>query len=150
MAPPGSVYGPLLQSAPVYATASFSRRFRFLRLLEGSLMAGAAYDLGFALLMVAAPGVPAGLLGLPLPGERFYLWILAVVLAMLAALYVAAARDPRRYSAIIVVAIGGRILGGLVLALAAAGQGLPGLWPLAALDLAFGLAHLAFWAPIRS
>lgn len=135
----------------MYATAHFTRRFRFLKLLEGSLLAGAAYDLAFALLMVAAPGVPAEVLGLPLPGERFYLWILAVVLAMLAALYVAAARDPRRYSAVIAVAIGGRILGGLVFALAAAtGQGLSGLWPLAAADLAFGLAHLAFWAPIRS
>jgi hypothetical protein len=135
----------------VLATARFARRFRFLLLLQGSLAVGAAYDLVFALLMVAAPGVPARLLGLPLPGERFYLWILAVLLAMLACLYLFAARDPRRYSGIIAVAIAGRAAGALALALAAAtGQGLGGLYPLAALDLAFGLSHGFFWAPIRS
>lgn len=135
----------------VRATARFTRRFRFLVLLEGSLVAGAVYDLLFAVVLVAAPQVPARLLDLPLPGERFYLWILAVLLAMVAALYLAAARDPRRYSAIIAVAIAGRIAGGLALGLAAlAGQGLDGLYTLAGIDLAFGLAHLLFWAPIRS
>ena len=132
-------------------TAYFSRRFRYLRLLEASLLVGAAYDLGFAALMVAAPEVPSRVLGLPLPGERFYLWLLAVLLAMLASLYMAAARDPRRYSAIIAVAIAGRIAGGIAMALAAAsGRGLSGLYPLAGMDLAFGLSHWAFWAPIRS
>jgi hypothetical protein len=115
------------------------------------VVAGAGSDLGLAGLLTAARGVPAAVLGLPLPEERFYLWVLAVVLAMLAALYLAAARDPRRYSAVIAVAIGGRIAGALALALGAlSGDGLGGLWPLAAMDLAFGLFHLAFWMPIRS
>jgi hypothetical protein len=48
------------------------------------------------------------------------------------------------------VAIGGRILGGLVLLAAALRSGLPGLYPMAAADLAFGIAHAAFWWPIRS
>jgi hypothetical protein len=131
--------------------ARFARRFRFLLLLEGSLVVGALYDLAFAVLMVVAPGVPARLLGLPLPGERFYLWILAVLLAMLAGLYMMAARDPRRYSGIIAVAIAGRIAGSLALAAAAVtGRGLGGLYPLAAADFAFGLSHALFWAPIRS
>ena len=135
-------------------TSSFARRFRFLAWLRGSLVAGAIYDLIFALLMVAAPGVPARLLDLPLPPlpeGAFYLWILAVVLAMLAALYLLAARDTRRYSGIVAVAIAGRLLGGLVLGIAALrGPGLEGLWPLAAADAAFGLAHAVFWWPIRS
>lgn len=135
-------------------TSSFARRFRFLAWLRGSLVAGAIYDLVFALLMVAAPGVPARLLDLPLPPlpeGAFYLWILAVVLAMLAALYLLAARDTRRYSGIVAVAIAGRLLGGLVLGIAALrGPGLEGLWPLAAADAAFGLAHAVFWWPIRS
>lgn len=135
-------------------TSSFARRFRFLAWLRGSLVAGAVYDLVFALLMVAAPGVPARLLDLPLPPlpeGAFYLWILAVVLAMLAALYLLAARDTRRYSGIVAVAIAGRLLGGLVLGLAALrGPGLDGLWLLAAADAAFGLAHALFWWPIRS
>jgi hypothetical protein len=99
--------------------------------------------------------VPARLLGLPLPplpDGAFYLWVLAVLLTMLSALYLIAARDTRRYSGIVAVAIAGRLLGGLALGAAAlrGGQGLEGLWPLAAADTAFGLAHAAFWWPIRS
>jgi hypothetical protein len=135
-------------------TARFSRRFLYLRLLTGSLILGALYDFAFAVLMTAAPEVPARAFGLPLPPlprGAFYLWILAVLLTMLAALYLVAARDPRRYSAIIAVAISGRLLGGLVLLAAALrAPGLPGLYPMAAADLAFGLAHAAFWLPIRS
>lgn len=132
--------------------ATFSRRFRYMTLLSASLVAGALYDLVFALLMVAAPGVPARLLDLPLPPPEgaFYLWVMAVLLSMLAALYLIAARDTRRYSAIVAVAVGGRLLGGLVLGFGAWRLGLDGLWPLAAADTAFGLAHAAFWWPIRS
>lgn len=131
----------------------FAQRFRLLAWLRGSLVAGAVYDLVFALLMVAAPGVPARLLGLPLPPPEtmFYLWVLAVLLAMLAALYLLAARDTRRYSGIVAVAIGGRLLGALVMAIAAwRGPGIESLYLLAAADAAFGLAHAAFWWPIRS
>ncbi|MBW8876310.1 MAG: hypothetical protein JF614_15190 [Acidobacteria bacterium] len=135
-------------------TSPFVRRFRLLSLLCGSLVAGALYDLAFAVLMVAAPQVPARILKLPLPPlpeGRFYLWIMAVFLLMLAALYLAAARDPRRYSAIIAVAIGGRALGAAALAAAAlTGSGLGGLVPLAVADLAFSILHAASWWPIRS
>jgi hypothetical protein len=136
----------------VSTTARFARRFRYLVLLQASLVAGALYDLAFAAAMVAAPGVPARLLDLPLPGPRFYLWILAVLLAMLAGLYLLAAHDPRRYSGVIAVAIGGRTMGALALAAAAVltGPGLSGLYALAAADLAFGVAHALFWLPVRS
>lgn len=132
----------------------FAYRFRLLALLRGSLVLGAIYDLAFALLMVVAPGVPARLLDLPLPPlpeGAFYLWVMAVLLAMLAALYLLAARDTRRYSGIVAIAIGGRLLGGIALGIAALrGPGLEGLYPLAAADAAFGLAHAVFWWPIRS
>lgn len=132
----------------------FARRFRLLTLLRGSLVLGAIYDLAFALLMVAAPGVPARLLDLPLPPlpeGAFYLWVMAVLLSMLAALYLLAARDTRRYSGIVAVAIAGRLLGGLALGIAALrGPDLEGLYPLAVADAAFGLAHAAFWWPLRS
>jgi hypothetical protein len=134
--------------------SSFSRRFRLLTLLRGSLVAGAVYDLGFAALMVAAPGTPARIFDLPLPPlprGAFYLWILAILLAMLALLYLAAAHDPRRYSAIIVVAIGGRLVGALAFTVAALlGPDLHGLLPLAAADFVFGAVHAAAWLPIRS
>lgn len=140
-----------IESLLVSVTAHFARRFRFLELLRLSLVIGAFYDLAFALLMVAAPGVPAELLSLPLPGEAFYLWILATLLTMLAILYLIAARDTRRYSGIVAVAIGGRLAGGLVfLAAALLEPGLGGLYLLAAADLAFGLVHAALWFPIRS
>jgi hypothetical protein len=135
-------------------TSSFARRFHLLTLLRASLAAGALYDFGFAVLMVAAPQVPARMLDLPLPPlpeGRFYLWILGTLLTMLAALYLAAARDPRRYSAIIGIAIGGRALGALALGLAAlTGDGLGGLIPLAVADLTFSVVHAGAWFPIRS
>src|SRR4051794_23835658 len=135
-------------------TSSFPRRFRLLTLLRGSLVAGAVYDLGFAALMVVAPQTPARIFDLPLPPlprGAFYLWILATLLAMLALLYLAAAHDPRRYSAIIAVAIGGRTVGALAFLVAAlSGHDLRGLLPLAAADFAFGALHAAAWLPIRS
>jgi hypothetical protein len=135
-------------------TSPFVHRFRLLTLLRASLVAGAGYDLAFALLMVVSPGLPARIFGLPLPPlprGAFYLWILATLLAMLALLYLAAAHDPRRYSAIIVVAIGGRLLGALVFVIAAVtGPDLHGLLPLAAADFAFGAVHAGAWLPIRS
>src|SRR4051794_38098435 len=80
--------------SPMSATAHFARRFRFLELLRGSLALGALYDCAFAVLMVAAPGLPARWLGLPLPPlprGAFYLWVMAVLLAMLSYLYLLAA-----------------------------------------------------------
>ena len=131
--------------------ADFARRFRFLALLRASLVLGALWDIAFALLLAFAPEASARAFDLPLPPlpeGAFYLWIFAVVLLMLAAMYVLAARDTRRYSGIVGVAIGGRILGGLVLLFAA--LRVPGLVPMAAADLGFGIAHAAFWLPIRT
>src|SRR5438045_5048517 len=92
--------------------------------------------------MVFAPQVPSRLLHVPLPGEPFYLWILAILLGMLATLYVSAAHDPRRYTAVVVVAIVGRLAGAAAFAVAALRPGLGGLWACAVGDGAFGLAHL--------
>ncbi|HET9226462.1 MAG TPA: hypothetical protein VFR31_07325 [Thermoanaerobaculia bacterium] len=133
------------------AVTDFARRFRFLALLRASLVLGALWDIAFALLLAFAPEASARVFELPLPPlpeGAFYLWIFAVVLLMLAAMYILAARDTRRYSGIVAVAIGGRILGGLVLLLAA--MRVPGLIPMAVADLGFGFAHAAFWLPIRS
>lgn len=135
-------------------TAHFARRFRFLSLLRASLVLGALWDAVFAVLLVVTPVAAARVFELPLPPlpeGAFYLWILAVILLMLAAMYLLAAQDTRRYSGIVAVAIGGRILGGLVLFYAALRpEGVPGLVPMAAADLGLGIAHAAFWLPIRS
>jgi hypothetical protein len=129
----------------------FARRFRWPKLLRASLVAGALYDLAVAALLVAAPGPLSRLTGLPMPGERFYLLLIAVLVTMLAALYLLAASDPRRYSGVIAVAIAGRLAAAACLAAAAAGRpDLGGLYPLAGADAAFALAHAACWWPIRS
>lgn len=121
-------------------------RFFYLRLLRGSLVLGAVYDLAFAAIMVLAPQVASRALRLPLPGERFYLWVMAVMLVMLAALYIKAAQDPRRYSAVVVVAAAGRCAGAAAFAAAALDRPeLDGLWVLAAADLVFGVAHAVLW-----
>jgi hypothetical protein len=76
---------------------------------------------------------------------------LSMMILALALLYLAAAYDPRRYSAIIAVAIGGRVVGALAFVIAAlSGPDLRGLLPLAAADFAFGAVHAAAWLPIRS
>jgi hypothetical protein len=127
-----------------------ARRFLFLRLLRASLLLGALYDFVFAALMATAPQVLQRLSGLPEPGERFYLLTIAILLAMLGALYVVAAHDPRRYAAIVFVGIAGRLAGAATFAaLALSRPDLPGLWQLAAGDGAFGIAHLACWWPTR-
>ncbi|HXU30083.1 MAG TPA: hypothetical protein VN851_05850 [Thermoanaerobaculia bacterium] len=128
----------------------YPRRFFFLRLLGASLVLGALYDAAFAVVMVAAPELPQRLLHLPLPGAGFYLHLIAVFLLMLAALYLTAALDLRRYTGIILVGIAGRLLGAAVLGAAAWSEPrLGGLWPLAAADFAFGGVHALAWGMTR-
>lgn len=121
-----------------------------MRLLKVSLVAGAAYDVVFAVLMVAAPELPARLLELPMPGEAFYLWIMATFLLMIAGFYGYAAYDPRSYGGNIRIAIVGRTLGAIVFCACALGRDdLWGLYPLAAADLAFAIVHWIFWRGMR-
>lgn len=128
-----------------------ARRFHLVTLVRLGLVVGALYDFGFAALMTLAPAWTSRTFAVPLPEPTFYLGLIAVFLVMLGTLYLAAAQDPRRYSAIVVVAIGGRFLGFVALAAAAAGDpALAGLWPLAIADLAFSLAHAATWIPLRA
>ena len=113
--------------------------------LSRSLQAGAAYDAVFALLLVAFPGWISKTFRLPLPGERFYLWLIAVFLLSLAGFYILVARNPGRDREFVRLAIAIRLLGAAVIAAAALGRpDLRSLYAIAFVDLAFGLAHLAF------
>ncbi|MEM6794520.1 MAG: hypothetical protein AAF725_11105 [Acidobacteriota bacterium] len=126
------------------------RHALWLRWLRISLVAGALYDLVFALLMVTAPDLPEKLLGLPQPGEAFYLWLMAVLLTMLAGFYLFAAYDPRAYSGNILIAIVGRGAGFLALGFAGLRDpALSGLLPLALADLLFAASHALFWSRVR-
>ena len=118
--------------------------------LRVGLAAGAAYDILFAVLAVLAPNLPASMLGLPPPTDGYLLWLMAILLFMLATLYLLACRDPRRYGGVIEVAIVGRALGAAVFGvLAWRDPGLGGLWLVAAADAGFAVWHAVTWAPYR-
>ena len=129
--------------------ASLPRRGLLLRLLRLSLVGGALYDVALAALLVLAPESTERLLRVPPPGEDFYLWLFAVLLAMLAAFYLMAAADPISYRGNVDVAIAGRTAAGLVLVFAARRTGLAGLYALAAGDLLFAAVQGLFWLPVR-
>ena len=119
-------------------------------MLRVSLAIGGIYDLVLVALLVVVAEPTFGLLGLPLPGEPFYLGLLAVLVAMVAALYLLAAYDPMAYAGNVLVAIAGRFSAGVVMAaMAAERDDLTGLYLLAAVDLAFGAVHAACWWPSR-
>jgi hypothetical protein len=113
------------------------------RALAATLRLGAFYDLLFAVLMVAAPAALQRAFDLPLPGEPFYLRLIAVLLVMLAATYWLAAADPELYRPLVWLAIVGRLAGFGALGGSALGRSeLGGLWGPALADLAFAGATL--------
>ena len=123
---------------------------RSLKLLRISLAIGGIYDLILAALLAVAAKPVFALLALPLPNEPFYLGLLVVLVAMVAALYLLAAYDPMAYAGNVLVAIGGRFSAGVMMAAMAFGRDdLTGLYLLAAVDLAFAFVHAACWWPCR-
>ena len=124
-------------------------RFFTIRLLRVALLLGAIYDVAFAVALVIAPARVVRTLGVPEPGARLYLWLLALLLAMVGALSLAAADDPRRYAAVVLIAAAGRLGGAIILAVAAASDRLDRLWPAAAAELTFGVAIAWPWSRLR-
>jgi hypothetical protein len=131
-------------------TRRFARRFRLLKLLRAVLGLGGAFDLALAVVLVAAPALLGEALAAPFAATPYLAWVLAALLVPIAGFYFLAAKDPRRYAGVVVVLVGGRLLGALALGAGALGQGgEAGLWPFAALDLAFALAIAMAWLPLR-
>jgi hypothetical protein len=129
----------------------FARRFRLLELLRAVLFVGAAVNTGIAVALTALPRRAAETLGLALPDGRVVLWLLAGVLVTSSALYLLAARDPRRYSGVIVALVAGRVLGSAALGAGALARAEPGqLWLFAAVELAFAVALAGCWLPLRA
>lgn len=134
-------------------TRRFARRFRLLGLLRGALALGALFNLGAAVALVAVPRRVAQILGVGVtfPEARVVLWLLAGLLATLSLLYLLSARDPRRYSGVVLALIAGRVLGGAALGAGALIRPDPGqLWLLAAVDLAFAAVIAGSWLPLRA
>lgn len=135
-------------------TRHFARRFRLLTLLRTLLGTAGALCLAAAVAALVAPGVlernvGAAFLDQPLAG-----WLFAALLAPLGGSYFLAARDPRRYSGVIILAIAAQGLAAVALGAGAlAGGSGPSagseLWLPAAVALALGLATAAAWLPLR-
>ncbi len=111
------------------------------RAVSWSLVAGAAYDLAFAAALFTALEPAARVLRLPVPGDPVYLRFIGVFLAMLAAVYLWAAAEPRRRQGVVVVAAVGRGAGFAYMAWAWLGGRPAAFLVLALADLAFGAAH---------
>ncbi|MCP4202926.1 MAG: hypothetical protein GY769_13470 [bacterium] len=131
-------------------TEHFARRFRFQRVLQGSLAIGGLFNLGLGALLGLAPDTAVGVLHISRPDPQFYLQVLATLAALLGCYYLLAASDVRRYSGIVALATSGRFLIGLVLLIAAASDSdLAGLYLLAGVEILFGTLHIASWWSIR-
>lgn len=129
-------------------TRHFARRFRLLLLLRALLgMAGALF-VAAAVLALAAPGALERNVGAPFTAEPLLAWLFAAVLAPLGGSYFLAARDPRRYSGVIILAIAAQGLAACALG-AGALRGGGELWLPAGTALALGLAIAAAWLPLR-
>lgn len=131
--------------------ARFANRFRFLVVLRFLLLLAAVLEVIVALLLLATPAILTQALGLPEPGTSLPFHLLAITLLLLAALGWEAARDPRRYSAIVRTAIAGHLLAAAVFTVAAVQHATPAalLW-LAVGNALLGLVLAGIWWSVRS
>lgn len=129
-------------------TRHFARRFRLLTLLRTLLGTAGALFLAAAVAALFAPGVLERNVGAPFLAEPLVGWLFAALLAPLGGSYFLAARDPRRYSGVIILAIAAQGLAAIALG-AGAFRGDSDLWLPAGVALALGLATAAAWLPLR-
>lgn len=128
--------------------AYFARRFLALKVLRAALVAGALYDATLAGLFLWRPEAVAPLLA---PGAAVApptAALAAIWLLMLAALGVAAARDFRRYSAVVATLVCGRAAAALALAAGAVVGVAPLPWS-AAWNALLAVTLAAAWRPQR-
>jgi len=114
-----------------------------------SMALGAAYDAAFAAAILLFPRTASALLRIPLPDDLVYFRFLAVFLLMLASMYLFAAREPRRYQGVILVAAAGRFAGFLYLAWAWRAGAPAAFLGLACGDLLFAGLHAALLVAAR-
>ena len=110
-----------------------------------ALAIGAAYDLAFAVMILAFTRKAAALMGLSVPADPVYLHLNGIFLLLLAGLYAAAAREPARYRAVAAIAGAGRLLGGAYFVWSWAGGQPRAFLGLGLGDLALGAATLVAW-----
>ena len=109
------------------------------------LAVGAAYDLVFGVAILGFTRPAAAVLGLRIPDDPVYLYLNGVFLVLLAAIYAAAAQEPKRYGAVAPISAGGRVVG-FGLFLWAWADGRPSSFLAIGLtDLGLALATFAAW-----
>lgn len=128
--------------------AYFARRFLALKVLRGTLVAGALYDVGLALLLLWRPAVVAPLSGAGAGPSPSQAQMAALALALFAALAVAAARDVRRYSAVIAALFFNRAVTAIILAFGAATMRSAALW-MAGWSALLAVTLIVAWRPLR-
>src|SRR5262249_1262388 len=120
----------------------------FLAVVRYAMLAGAAYDLAFALPIIIAPAFLAGLIGLPMPDQEIYLRFTGVFLLGVAMFYLLPALHPGRYLGTVVTAAALRAAGGIFLIAAVIGYHQPRpLLILGVIDLAFAGLHYLSLVP---
>ena len=117
------------------------------RKLRVTLVAGSLYDMVFAVINVAAPGLGSWFFEIPLPAEQLYLRLTGVFLFMMALFYLLPVIHPGEYLGNVVVAIIGRGIGALFLIGAVLIFGYPKAFILlGAGDFLFSVFHLYYLA----
>ena len=86
---------------------------RFITIIRWTMLAGALYDLLFAVPILAAPGAVAPVLRIPMPEQEVYLRFLGVFLAGLAIFYLLPVVRPGRYLGNVAAAAVTRAMGGV-------------------------------------
>ncbi len=123
------------------------------RRLRVSMAAGSFYDLVFAVINLAAPGLGSWFLEIPLPDDELYLRVTGVFLLALALFYMLPVIYPGRYLGNVLVAIAARLGGAVFFIAAALAFGRPPAFLLLGLiDLLFAVMHVVFlrqagWPP---
>jgi hypothetical protein len=113
------------------------------------LAIGAVYDLLFGAAILAFTRPAAEILGLRVPEDPIYLYLNGIFLLILAAVYGAASRAPRRYPAVAPIAAAGRACGFVLLVWAWHRGGPSAFLTLGVADLVLGAATLAAWRRTR-
>ena len=119
------------------------------RMLGRVMGGGALFDGAFALAILGPTRLAAGLLGLEVPADPFYLYLNGVLLLLLAGVYTLPALDPRRYHAVAPVSGAGRLLGSALFVWGWSGGRPAAFLALGLCDLAIGGATLWAWARTR-
>ena len=121
------------------------------RAVAASMALGAAYDLAFAVAILAFTRPAAALLGLEVPGDPVYLRLNGIFLVLLGGVYLLPARAAERYQGVVAVAVAGRALGFVYFVAAWVGGRPAAFLGLGLADLAFAVAHaVLLWRARRS